>query len=286
MSDAPARGVRVHAPAKINLTLRILGTRPDGYHELRTMFQSLALHDTLTFSPAAGAFAIECDEPQCPIDQSNLVWRAADSLWRAAGRRGVPSGVRVKIRKRIPLASGLGGGSSNAAAALRALAVFWRIATDANGLLAIARTLGADVPFFLEGGTVLGIDRGEVVFPLIDRPHAWVVLVLPDFGVSTQDAYRWWDEDHIEDEPASDTGNDLQALVAARHPVIARAVTRLRRLGATHAAMSGSGSAVFGLFKSERTARAAARAVSGSRVVALVTRTLSRRQYQTFSRPR
>ena len=286
MSDAPARRVRVNAPAKINLTLRILGTRPDGYHELRTMFQSLALHDTLTFSPAAGAFAIECDEPQCPVGQNNLVWRAADSLWRGAGRRGEPSGVRVQIRKRIPLASGLGGGSSNAAAALRALAVFWRIAINEDRLLAVARTLGADVPFFFEGGTVLGIDRGDVVFPLIDRPRAWVVLVVPDFGVNTHDAYRWWDEDHAEDESAFDTGNDLQALVAAHHPVIARAVARLRRLGATHAAMSGSGSAVFGLFNSERTARAAARAVSSSRVVTLVTRTLSRRQYRTFSRPR
>jgi 4-diphosphocytidyl-2-C-methyl-D-erythritol kinase len=286
MTEIPVRRVRVRAPAKINLTLRILGTRPDGYHELRTMLQSLALHDTLTFTPIAGAFTIECNDSQCPVDDSNLVWHAAEWLWREAGWAGAPSGVRVQIRKQIPLAAGLGGGSSNAAAALRALAALWRIAIDEDRLRTAAQTLGADVPFFFEGGTVLGLDRGDVLFPLIDRPPSWVVLALPDFGISTQEAYRWWDDDHREEEPAAETGNDLQAPVTSRHPAIGRAVRRLQRLGSTHAAMSGSGSAVFGLFDGQRKARAAARGVSAARVEALVTRTLSRREYRTFSRPR
>jgi 4-diphosphocytidyl-2-C-methyl-D-erythritol kinase len=149
----------------------------------------------------------------------------------------------------------------------------------------IARDLGADVPFFFEGGTVLCVDRGDVLYPLIDRPSSSVVLIFPNFGVSTRDAYRWWDE-WTEEQTPNETGNDLQGPVAARHPGITRAVARLRRLGATHAAMSGSGSAVFGLFASERKARAAARAVSSRRVRVVVTETLTRRRYHTFSRPR
>ena len=104
---ASAPAVRVRAFAKINLTLRVVGVRADGYHELRTTFQSLALHDTLTFTLARGPFQIACDDPACPVDRTNLVWRAADEIWRAAGRRGEPSGVRARIEKRIPLAAGI-----------------------------------------------------------------------------------------------------------------------------------------------------------------------------------
>src|SRR5438093_10395611 len=159
MSEALSRRrLRVRAPAKINLTLRILGQRPDGYHELRTILQSVALHDTLTFIPTSAPFAIDCNDPRCPVDEENLVWRAADELWRGAGRRGAPSGVRVRLHKKIPLEAGLGGGSSDAAAALHALAVFWRLPVGDDRLRAIARGLGADVPFFFEGGTVLCVD--------------------------------------------------------------------------------------------------------------------------------
>lgn len=285
MSNSSARRVQVRAPAKINLTLRVLGTRPDGYHELRTMFQSVALHDTLTFTPSDGPFSIVCDDPRCPSNEENLVWRAADALWRAAGRRGRPSGVRVGVRKQIPIEAGLGGGSSDAAAALRALAAMWQLPITAERVYAIARNLGADVPFFFEGGTVLCVDRGDVLYPLIDRPASSVVLIFPNFGVSTRDAYRWWDE-WTEAQTPTETGNDLQGPVAARHPGIARAVARLRRLGASQAAMSGSGSAVFGLFSSDRKAQAAARAVASSRVRVVVTETLTRRRYRSFSRPR
>lgn len=283
MSNPPRR-VRVRAPAKINLTLRILGTRSDGYHELRTMFQSLQLHDTLTLA-AAPDVSIECDDPRCPTGEDNLVWRAARELWHGAGKRGNPPGVRVRIRKRIPLSAGLGGGSSNAAAALRGLPILWRTPIAGDRLQAIGRSIGADVPFFFEGGTVLGVDRGDVLFPLIDRPSSWVVLVMPDFGVSTKDAYGWWDADHQKELLSAENGNDLQGPVAARHPAIARMVARLQRLGAVHAAMSGSGSAVFGLFDNRRQAERAARGISSARRRALVTRTLSRRQYASFARP-
>lgn len=293
-----APGVRVKAFAKINLTLRVLGLRADGYHDLRTTFQSLALHDTLSFTRVRGPFRIECDDPACPVDRTNLVWRAAEQVWRAARRCGEPEGVSARIEKRIPLEAGLGGGSSDAAAALRALTALWRLKIGDDRLRAIAAELGADVTFFLCGGTALGVDRGDVLFPLIDAPASWVVLVLPDFGVRTADAYRWLDTSRAENQhlrlgrtglrpsaPFGEPGNDLQAPVDERHPEIGRLVAALGRAGAAYAAMSGSGSGVFGLFADEKTAESAAGRLKDRTRRALVTRTLTRADYRRLARP-
>ncbi len=293
---------RVRAPAKINLSLRILGLHADGYHELRTTFQSLALHDTLVLRAVSGPLTLSCDDPLCPTDDSNLVWRAAERLWRADGRRGRPAGVHVAIDKRIPMQAGLGGGSSDAAAALRGLANVWGTQVPEVRLRAIARELGADVAFFLDGGTALGVGRGEVLYPLADRPPAFVVLVAPGFGVSTRDAYGWWDEAHRPElhglggglvptgpvpwrPEGGERGNDLEAPVVARHPEIGRIVKRLRTLGAVQAAMSGSGSVVFGLFGQETAAIDAAEAVgrAGRRVT--VTRTVGGGEFRRLVRP-
>jgi len=283
------REISVRAPAKINLSLRVIGTRTDGYHELRTVFQSLALHDTLKVRRSAGAFAITSNDPACPADASNLVWRAADALWRADGRRGSPGGVSVRIIKRIPMAAGLGGGSSDAAAAIRALAKWWRVKLPPARLRAVAATIGADVPYFLEGGTALGIERGDVLMPLIDAPPVWVVLVIPPFGVSTADAYGWFDSDeHAAGDSAPeerDDGNDLERPVAARHPEIGRIARALARAGASHAAMSGSGSAVFGLFRSRARAAAAATALERRGRSILITRTVDRAKYRRLTWP-
>lgn len=295
MSEA-GRRVRVRAFAKINLTLRVLGRDQDGYHDLRTAFQSVALHDTLIVTLTREDWSLESDDPRCPCDRSNLVWRAAKSLWREAGRRGLPSGVHVRIRKRIPVQAGLGGGSSDAAAALRALACLWRLSVSHERLHAICNALGSDVPFFLHGGSMLGLGRGEVLFRLADWPRSWVVLVVPAEGVPTADAYRWWDEDSMGRRPArhgrggmgvaplSELTNDLQYPVAVRRPEIARLASRLGRLGAYHAMMSGSGSAVFGLFEQERSARSAAAALAGS-YATIVTRTVARSRFERASRP-
>jgi 4-diphosphocytidyl-2-C-methyl-D-erythritol kinase len=282
------REVRVNAPAKINLTLHVLGRRPDGYHDLRTTFQSIALHDTLTFVATRGPMRIASSDPRCPTDRSNLVWRAANALWRLRGRRGEVSGVAVHIRKRIPMQAGLGGGSSDAAATLRGLAALWRMRVSDHRLEAIAGNLGADVAFFLRGGTTLGVDRGDELYSLMDHPPAWVVLAVPDFGVSTPDAYRWWDERHTARRRARTTGvrNDLQAPVAVHHPRITRIVNALRRVGARDAAMSGSGSAVFGLFDDAPRARRAATALRAPACAIVVTETLSRRAYQSMTVPR
>src|SRR5437660_8422162 len=219
--------MRARAFAKINRSLRVLGTRPDGFHELRTVFQSIALHDTLTIRTVRGPFQFSCDDPACPSDRTNLVWRAAEQVWRASRHRGAVRDVSIHLAKRIPIQAGLGGGSSDAAAALRALGRMWRV--DVPTLRAIAPKLGADVPFFLEGGTVLGLERGDLLFPLVDARPAWVVLAIPSFGISTPDAFRWFDADHArrrqpsgrrssEDVAVDDRTNDLEAPVAARHP--------------------------------------------------------------------
>ncbi len=287
-ADDARRTVTVRAHAKINLSLRILGVRSDGYHDLRTILQTVALYDSLTFSSTRAAASIACDDPRCPVDDTNLVWQAADRLWREVGDGGPMPGVSIRIRKRIPMQAGLGGGSSDAAAALRALALLWRLDVADGALASLARDLGTDVPFFFQGGTSLGLDRGDVLFPLVDRSPAWVVLVVPSFGVATRDAYVWWDGSGADRSLAAagaDRGNDLEAPVVARHPEIGRLRARLGRLGATEAGMSGSGSAVFGLFADRQAAVGAARALSRGSVRALVTRTLGRRPYTRRSRP-
>jgi 4-diphosphocytidyl-2-C-methyl-D-erythritol kinase len=292
--SAGVRSVRVRAPAKINLTLRVLGIRADGYHELRTTFQSLALHDTLTFTAERGPFTITSDDERCPNDATNLVWQAAARLWAASGRRGRLADVRVHLRKRIPMQAGLGGGSSDAAATLRALRLLWRVSATDGELAAIARGLGADVAFFLEGGTVLGVERGDLLFALQDAPSAWVVLSRPGFGVSTADAYRWWDQAHVKTAAALPVArgrapeyvNDLEGPVVARHPAVGKIVRTLRRFGARYAAMSGSGSAVFGLFDDREVAAAAAGALQTGSVETWLTRTIRRRESLRLSAPR
>jgi 4-diphosphocytidyl-2-C-methyl-D-erythritol kinase len=296
--------MRVRAFAKINLSLRVLGTRPDGYHELRTVFQSIALHDTLTIRRRRGPFGLRCDDPACPSDDTNLIWRAAQRLWAAAGRRGEPRDLAIDLAKRIPLQSGLGGGSSDAAAALRALGRLWRV--DDRAVRRAAAELGADIPFFFEGGTVLGLERGDLLFPLLDRPASWVVLVLPRFGVSTRDAFGWWDQRRPDGSrgsggsrrsggpgqsgsPVGHEGrgcelvNDLELHVAAHHPEIRRMVSALTRAGASHAAMSGSGSAVYGMFSSVAGARRAAAATASASRRTVVSRTLNRQKYQALA---
>jgi 4-diphosphocytidyl-2-C-methyl-D-erythritol kinase len=285
--------VRVRAFAKINRSLRVLGTRGDGYHELRTIFQSIALHDTLTIRAARGPLRLTCDDPSCPGDQTNLIWRAAERAWRAAGRRGAPRGVAVDVQKRIPLNAGLGGGSSDAAAALRAFGRLWRV--NEARLRHAAGELGADVPYFFEGGTVLGLARGDLLFPLIDGAPAWVLLVLPDFGVSTAHAFGWWDDDRAlglvirrdaHQGTSADLVNDLEAPVAARHPEIRRVILALGRARASQAAMTGSGSTVFGLFSSRRAAERARRAVESPSRRTIVTTTIDRSRFARLSAPR
>jgi 4-diphosphocytidyl-2-C-methyl-D-erythritol kinase len=291
----------VRAHAKINLDLRVLGMRPDGYHELRTVFQAISLHDTLTCVPREGPFAIECDAPGVPLNEANLVWRAAAALWETLGREGAPRGVLVRIEKRIPLQAGLGGGSADAAAALVALARAWRSPLTTTQLTDVGSALGADVPFFLTGGTVLGLGRGDEIYPLVDLPRHWIVLLVPGFGVSSAEAYRWYDEGREPGQPpvprdpqhvpgpwpsrAAQMINDLEPAVARHHPEIEQMKHALRRAGALAASMSGSGSAVFGLFQKRADASAAVERLAGAGWQVLATESLGRSEYARRSRP-
>ena len=283
--------IRVRAHAKINLTLHVRGRRDDGYHDLETVFQSLALHDVLTCRLRPGSFTIRCDDPGVPTDERNLIWRSAQRLWERLGRRGPVRGAEIVLGKQIPMQAGLGGGSADAAAVLVALSRAW--AADRHvDLPAVAAQTGADVPYFLMGGTALGLSRGDDLYPLPDLAPYQVVLGLPAFGVLTADAYGWFDHDDAapnRTRVASVAGipawpgrqlvvaNDLEAPVVARHPGIGALRDTLVRGGARAAAMTGSGSAVFGLFDSIVTARRAARALAGMGAMALVTKTVGRR---------
>lgn len=288
----------VRAHAKINLSLRVMGRRPDGDHELKTVFQSLALHDRIEFRLRPGPFALACDDPAVPTDERNLVCRAAALVWRAAGRLGAPAGVEARLVKRIPAAGGLGGGSADGAAALVALDLLWKARLSRAELDRLAARLGADVPYFLVGGTTLGLARGDELYPLRDRPAAWVALVLPPFGVSTAEAFGWadgeggssapatapWSGDE-RGQPAHEGVNDLERVVARRHPQIRRLTGALRRAGAEVAAMSGSGSTVYGLFAVRAAAEAAARRLGKAPYRAIVTRTLPGAAFRRLSRP-
>jgi len=296
------RSVSVRAHAKINLDLRVLGTRPDGFHELRTVFQAIALHDTVECVAREGAFGIECDVAGVPLDASNLVWRAADALWRSVRRSGPPTDVLVRLAKRIPLQAGLGGGSADAAATLLGLVKLWRLPIRASQLTDVAATLGSDVPFFLSGGTALGLGRGDEVYPLADLPRHWIVLLVPGFGVSSADAYRWYDAERelgggaSRRDPqyvpgpwpsrAAQMVNDLEAPIARHHPEIDQMRAALRRSGALAAAMTGSGSTVFGLFQRRKDATSAVAHLSGGGWRVLLTESLDRGTYAARSRPR
>ncbi|MXZ71359.1 MAG: 4-(cytidine 5'-diphospho)-2-C-methyl-D-erythritol kinase [Acidobacteria bacterium] len=289
--------LRVSAPAKINLHLEVLRLRGDGYHEVRTILQSIALADTLTVTERPGPFTVRSRTASMPSDRDNLVWTAGAALWSALGRRGEPSGVAVAVRKVVPAGAGLGGASSDAASALRALAQLWAPRAPARLLREVAAAIGSDVPFFLEGGTVLAAGRGERLRRLAPAGPYAVVIASPAFGVSTPDAYRWWDEDATVRQPPPkvrrppgrhfsagvdaggpgvDAGasaglprgwrsrpdrlwNDLEGPVSDRHPAIADMVRRLEASGAIRAGMTGSGSAVIGLYASAAAAERARR---------------------------
>jgi 4-diphosphocytidyl-2-C-methyl-D-erythritol kinase len=278
--------ITLRAFAKINLSLRVGAARPDGFHDVRTILQAIDLFDRVTCDARRGPFQIRCDMPGVPTDRSNLVWQGAQLLWQAAGRDGDARDTVVTLQKNIPMQAGLGGGSSNAAAALLSLRRLWKLRVPDELLHAIAVQLGSDVPFFLVGGTALGLGRGEEVYALENLPRYWAVLVIPPFGVATKDAYGWFDErawtSSIAHLPQTWLGrttplvNELEAPVAARHPVITQLKQRFTERGALMAAMSGSGSTVFGVFESAGQARRAARAFTKDGANVLTARFMGR----------
>ena len=294
----PLRALRVPSFAKLNLGLEVLGSRADGYHELRTLFQTIDLHDDIVLRPLPREIRVRCDHPQVPADESNLAVRAALELRRHA-RLG--HGVEIVITKRIPVAGGLGGGSSNAAAVLMGLDRLWKLGLGPAGLHPLARRLGADVPFFLLGGTALGLARGDEVYPLKRQVQAHVVVVDPGVPVSTAAVFRRLDASltprensttifrFVSSDLEGDGGwrllsNDLEEAALEEAPVLVQQGRRIRGVlvqnGALWAALSGSGSSFFGLFDDARRARQAQAALAKEGFTVSRARTLSLDQYR------
>jgi 4-diphosphocytidyl-2-C-methyl-D-erythritol kinase len=286
------KSVRLPAFAKVNMRLHVLDRKPDGYHELRTIFQAISLHDTLELKlSSTHGVSLEIDNSALPADSTNLVWRAIDILRHELGLK---QGIHARLTKQIPVARGLGGGSSNAAAALLGALRLTGRRIPLPRLIEIASSLGADVPFFLFGGRALGVNRGDEIYPLPDGPRQTVLVVSPhDISVSTKDAYAWVDERLTIGAPTpkiwgfcalcwsrqgSGIANDFEDAVFHRHPRLSHIKRALLRGGAAEAALAGSGSAVFGVFQSPAQARRAARAFPKDQV--FVTRTLSREAYR------
>ncbi|PWT99589.1 MAG: 4-(cytidine 5'-diphospho)-2-C-methyl-D-erythritol kinase [Terriglobia bacterium] len=282
----PVREARVRALAKINLDLRVLGKRPDGYHELRTVFQTISLSDTIriAFTPSRET-RVELNDPlRIP---GNLALQAAELVLDAARTRGR---VAIGLTKRIPMGAGLGGGSSDAAAVLLALPVLAGFALPLPRVCELAAALGSDVPFFLLGGTAAGVGRGGELFPLPDRPSPAALLVAPGLHVSTPEAYRRLSPRLTTESQqnkifsfqslAWDGGvskaacNDFEAVVFQQYPQLARLKRRLQKAGAFQVLMTGSGSAIFGLFRTDAEACRARSGLAGENAlrISLVTR--------------
>ena len=282
----------LESPAKINLRLEILRKREDGYHELKTIFQKISLHDTLHFSLKKGkGISITTNHPRLPVGKTNLIYRAAQSILRRSNYKG---GVAIQIEKRIPLGAGLGGGSSNAAATLKALNQLLGTNLSRKVLMELGLKIGADVPFFFLKGAALGSGIGERL-KKIEVPNLWFVLIYPNFEVSTQWAYQNFDkclsaatlsglqplsrkakgltnqQFHINLNKFSKTPkgvsqilfNHLEAVVLKEYPQIDVMKKMLFSAGALNALMTGSGPTVFGLFPGERIATKAYEKIEG-----------------------
>ncbi len=280
------------AHAKINLALAVLGRRADGYHEIETILQSIDLHDQLEFQEA-GRLELDCpDLPSVPAED-NLVWRAA-TLLAEAGR--VSAGAKITLRKHIPTGSGLGGGSSDAAAALLGLSRLWGLDMPREELERLASRLGSDVPFFLEGGTALGTGRGEEITPLTDHRTAHLLVIYPGVQISTADAYRSLNLKLTSGESAhkirsfrsrlqsgedctAGIFNDFETSILPAHPAVREAKDFLLAAGADNALLSGSGSSVFGFFLDEESALAASGKARRGTWRVFPAKTLSRAAY-------
>lgn len=280
MSTQAPRGrnttqITLFSPAKVNLYLRITGKRPDGYHELETVMVPLDFGDTITLQLRKTSMTLECDNPNLPVDETNLALRAATAMQETFQPE---RGVKIILQKRIPLAAGLAGGSSNAATVLLGLNRLWQLNLPVEQLDPVAARLGSDINFFLRGGAAICRGRGEIVEPIPAKLSAAFLLINPGFGIPTPWAYAHWAEaaGRLTVPPpaitllanalaAGDVAgvgramfNSLEAPALRKFPVLVLLQRALREAGAVGALMSGSGATVFGLFAEEKTAAAAA----------------------------
>ncbi len=266
--------LRIIAPAKVNIVLRVLGKRPNGYHDLFMIMEKLSLADEIVLEEAKSGIEIFCDGFSDAGMQSekNLAFRAAQAFKEATSEK---SGVKIHLKKRIPIAAGLGGGSSDAAAVLRGLNTLWRKNWDAEKLAGLGSKLGGDVPFFCFGGPAIAEGIGDVITPIRKLPNIFFLLINPGFAVSTPWVYQQYDklaekeksfELTVKDKDVSNAGlfeefcdvtsrleNDLEKVTIASYPEIGEIKSYLDNHGARGSLMSGSGPTVFGIFEDEKT---------------------------------
>jgi len=282
--EITGRTIVVETPAKINLTLRVLGKRPDGYHDLESVVAAVGLRDRLTFRPAA-ELSLTCDSAIVPLGNDNLIIKAAQVLAEACGRKG---GAAIHLEKRIPPGRGFGGGSSDAAAALAGLALLWKTGHRPDELACLGARIGSDVPLFF--GSVVSVmrGRGERIERLTARPSWWTVLAWPDYGLPTVDVYKAYDALPPQDgqrpaateilrhlkEPAKQAGpfliNDLEPAAESIRPDGPELRAILEQAGAPAVGMTGSGSAYFALTDTETEARHLAQAARGKGAEAVI----------------
>jgi 4-diphosphocytidyl-2-C-methyl-D-erythritol kinase len=269
--------LKVRCPAKINWVLRILGRREDGFHEVVTVLQAVDLWDELEISQSDN-LELTCDDPTIPTDSRNLVLKAAAAL--ASFAVGSVPGARIDLRKRIPAGGGLGGGSSNAAGALAGLSAFWNLGLGRDELAAIASSLGADVPFFLYGGTAVGTGKGDQVEAIPFAGKKTLLLGFPPVQISTAEVYRRLGANLTlqgndvnlpglrglklrENKDFGFAVNDLESVVFSGWSDLKRFRDALLEQGGQHAMLSGSGSTVLGVFSDAESMKRAVRQLAG-----------------------
>ena len=293
------KSVALKAYAKVNLGLSVIGRRNDGFHELRTIYQTISLADRLEVSLSSGppSVHLEVSGLKVPEGRENLAVRSAEA---ALHELKLKQTVSIRLQKRIPSGSGLGGASSDAAAALRAIFFLARKNLPIDRLVQIAGGLGSDVPFFLWGGRALGVGRGEEVYPLPEEPRRWCVVVFPGMQMSTAEAYRQLRSPRLTGPRTGHKielfcgitnlgsserfGNDFEAVVFSAIPHLVELKRSLLGSGAKAASVTGSGSSVFGIFQDYSTARVAVRQLRRPGHDVFLAHTVSRRQFQAALR--
>lgn len=263
--------ITLNAYAKINLSLDVVGRLANGYHEVRMIMQTVGIHDTLTFEKTEGEIVLSSDAGELPLGEDNLIYKAAKLVKETYGISG---GVKVHLEKRIPVAAGMAGGSTDAAATLKAMNLLYDLRLSEEDLCGLGVKLGADVPYCIMGGTALSEGIGEVLTKLAPMPECVLLVAKPDINVSTKEVYQALDSQSVPWHPDVDgmrqaieegelegiysrLGNVLETVTVAKHPIVSEIKQEMLGNGALGSLMSGSGPSVFGIFDDEEKARAA-----------------------------
>lgn len=280
--------IKIKARAKINLSLDVKAKRPDGYHEVCMVMQTIDLHDTVTVEKSQSGLEVLCSNPGIPSGSRNIAYKAAQILM---DRYRIKSGIKIDIDKKIPAAAGLAGGSANAAAVLKGINTLFSLGIEQHELLKIGKCIGADVPYCLKGGTILAEGIGEVLTDLAPLPKVHIVLVTPRIEVPTAWVYNNLDLNSIHLRPdtkaiiraikegdiealAGNMANVLETVTVSRHGIIGEIKKRLVDVGAAGSVMSGSGPSVFGVFTDSSKAKEAFYAVKDDRWDCFITHTV------------